>query len=565
MADKNWQLQKRATGIPGLDALTHGGLPDSQATLIIGRPGTGKTVLALQILANAIARGEGGVFVSFEESPRQVLRNADSFLWGDTLCQSDNWCSIDARMQPGVQSAGAFDIDGMIAMLEVKAAQFDKPWVAIDGIDQLLRYQPNVNLAVDQVRRLNEQCSQNGWTLLLSGKEGGDPMSPQYLEGVEFMLPTTLVLSAVMTDQMLHRHIRIAKYRGSSHNPNEVSMVMNDHGIQLPYQAYSAGEPDTDATTERVSTGIERLDELLAGGPYRGSSTLISGRPGTAKSTISASFAEAAAKRGERVLYISFDEVQAPFVRNLAGVGINLQPHIDEGRIRFVSRGTWSSLVSEHVLEIQRQVEDFDPQLIVIDPFSGMLKANSSVEPRVTSELVVAMLRARGITTVLTSLTDENDLEAESTVANASTTADTWIVLDYNERAGERNRSLSIVKSRGSGHSNQQRELLLSSEGIDLADVYEFGTDVLMGTARRQKEGEQKARKIQEKVEFEQRRAELRRKLALAQSETESLKAKLELEQQVYDASEQADQAFTDEMTERRATGSSSKKKGEPG
>ena len=531
MSHPDWRLRKRQTGIAGLDAITHGGLPDRQTTLIVGEMGTGKTVLALQVLAQAIADQGTGIFISFEESPDQIRRNADSFVWGDGLNASDAWSLIDARTPVGAERAGEFGIDGLLMAIESRAERYNDPWVVVDGIDQLLQHEPGHARAIDEIRLLNEHCEKKGWTLLLSGKGGYDGLSPKFLEGIEFMLPTVLRLSATMIDRRLHRHIRVAKYRGSSHAGEEVPLVIDHGGVRIPFRPTASEEP-APASSERVGSGIARLDELLAGGPYRGSSVLISGRPGTAKSTLAASFAKTAAERGERALYVSFDEMQAPFVRNLVSVGIDLQPHIEAGRIRFASRTAFAGVIAEHVLALQQHVEEFEPRLLVIDPVSALLKAGGGESARDAVERILALTRQRGITAILTSLTNEDDPEGEATIASVSTIADTWIVLDYNVRAGERNRSLSIVKSRGSGHSNQQRELQLTDQGIDLADVYEYGTEVLMGTARAQKESEDREAARRQDAERVQRRRDLERRIERAQDELERLRTELGAEGQ---------------------------------
>jgi circadian clock protein KaiC len=551
MSKRDWHLKKRPTGIPGLDRLTNGGLPEGQATLVLGQPGTGKTVLGLQILATAVARGDGGVFVTFEESLGQLRRSADSFRWGSALIESDAWSIVDARTPVDAEVSGDFDIDALLAAISTQAKRFENPWIVVDGIDQLLQYQPDPIVAVNQVRQINEHCEKHGWTLLLSGKVGERGLSPRHLEGIEFLLPTTLLLTATVVDRRQNRHLRVAKYRGSAHGTDVVPLIMDDDGIQLPYQSTPAEKPVT-AGTERVSTGIDRLDQLLGGGLYRGSSTLISGRPGTAKSTLSASFAAAAAERDERTLYVSFDEIEAPYVRNLASVGIHLQPHIDAGRIRFCARSAWSALISEHFLRIQRLIEEFEPHCLVIDPVSALLKAAGSEGPRTAIERLLAIARGRGITTVLTSLSGEGDPEGETTLVHVSTIADTWIVLDYNVRAGERNRSLSIVKSRGTAHSNQQRELVLSNDGVSLADVYEYGTQVLMGTARAQKESEERAEKRRMAAERVQRHQDLERRIEQARSEMDRLKAELRLQEQASEESEQSDRSHTEQMKRRR-------------
>jgi len=551
MTDTDWQLRKRPTGIPGLDTVTRGGLPDGQATLVLGQSGAGKTVLGLQILAGAVEAGDGGVFVTFEETPAQVRRNADAFGWGPALNRSDAWALIDARPRPGSDTSGEFDIDALLAAIDAAAERCSNPWVVIDGIDQLLQRQPSRLIAIDQVRQINERCEQRGWAMLLSGKVEGNTLAPRALEGIEFMLPTMIVLSARMIDRCLHRYLRVAKYRGSGHAAEDTPLLMDDGGIELPYQAMMPGAPVA-AGDERVSSGVERLDEVLGGGPFRGSSTLISGRPGTAKSTLAAGFTVAAAERGERALYVSYDEMEAPCVRNLASVGIDLQPHIDAGRIRFRARSAWSSPVAELVQDLHRLIDDFDPAFLVIDPVSALLKASGTEGARAATERILDLTRHRGITVVMTSLTADDDPEGESTITHVSTIADTWVVLDYNVRGGERNRSLSVVKSRGSAHSNQQRELILSAQGIDLADVYEYGSEVLMGTARAQKESEARATARQREMERAQRRQALSRRIENARDEMERLQAELALEERDFAETDQQDRQHADRMKRRR-------------
>ncbi len=551
MSESDTKLSKRQTGIAGLDHATGGGLPSGQATLVLGQAAAGKTVLALQVLARAIERGEGGVFVTFEESPAQVQRDAASFRWGEQLLASDRWQLIDARPRFGSEAAGEFDIEGLLSIVGAAIGRTDASWIVFDGIDQLLQYQPDGHAAIDQVRRIDAHCEQHGWTVLLTGKATRDSLAPAHLEGIEFLLSATLVASAHMINQQLHRSLRIAKYRGSSHVADAMPMIIDDDGIQLPYHEAPSDGPAL-ATGERLSTGIERLDKLLGGGIYRGSSLLVSGRPGTAKSTLAASFAAAAARRGERTLYVSFDEVEEPYVRNLASVGIDLGGPIKEGLIRFQNQSAYALRVTEHFLNLHRLLKDFDPQCLVIDPVSALLKASAGEEASMAIEHMIDVIRRRGITTVLTSLSGELDPEGEATQGQVSTIADSWIVLDYNVRAGERNRSLSIVKSRGSAHSNQQRELILSDQGIDLADVYEHGSEVLMGTARATREREDAAAARRRAREREQRRMDLEQRLEQTEREQRRLAAELQLEEEEFSETDRLERVHQERIKQRR-------------
>lgn len=506
-------LVKRATGVHDLDTVTHGGLPAGGATLVVGEPGCGKTIIGLQILASALERGEGGVFMSFEESREQILRNVEAFRWGSTLRASSRCEIIDGQSMRRGEFSGAFDIEGLLAVLDLCIKRVGGAWIILDGIDQLLRRQPNSQMAIDQVAQINDWCVEHGYSLLLTAKHtGNDRTQPDHLSGVEFMLSTILVLSSTLVDKRLNRRFRIAKYRGTRHNPDELAMLIDDAGIHLPYAESFVAET-VPAAGERLSTGIERLDGILDGGVYRGSITLISGQPGTSKTTLGAAFVAAAAERGERALLISFDEFARQIVRNVSTLGIDLQTPIDSGHLRVVARASWDALVEAHYMALLELLDDFQPECLVIDPASALLKSSGADSAFLALERLLAVTRTRGITTVLTSLSEADDPFGESTLSHASTLADTWIVLRYQVNGGERNRSLSVVKSRGTAHSNQVREMVLSSQGIELTDVYPYGSEVLMGTARVQKESEEAELRKRQLTERRDRQRRLEREI----------------------------------------------------
>lgn len=549
MPDSDTQLRKRSTGIRGLDAATKGGLPAAGGTLIAGEAGAGKSVLAMHILANAVERGEGGILVSFEESEPQIRRGAASFAWGRVLMSSKRLAVIDGRPPISTQIAGEFDLEGLMAALGVQAERLDAAWVVLDGVDRLLSLQRDPRAALDRILQLNEWCEQRGLSLLLTGKlTGRRGLAVSDLEGIEFMLSTVLVLSTELVDRRLNRRFRIAKYRGTGHAADQLAMLIDSEGVHLPHHGDADTEDAAPAPTERVGSGIAALDRVLGGGLYRGSTTLVSGKPGTAKTTLAVHFSLAAAMRGERALYISFDEPAERIVRNAASVGMDLNPAIEAARLRVVSREAWRWLVEEHYIRIQRLIDEFDPRFLVIDPISALLKAASAESPHASIERLLGITRRRGITTVLTSLTETNAVDEDATLSHTSTLADNWISLNYNVHAGERNRGLSVVKARGTAHSNQVRELLLGADGVDLADVYEFGSAVLMGTARLQHEREVADRQHALALERERKHRELARRAAEARERMEHARAEVQrLEQEI--AEEQRTDRRADEET----------------
>lgn len=556
-------IAKRGTGIDGLDAATHGGLPVAGTTLVMGAPGAGKTVLGLQILANAADRGEAGILASFEEPPDQLRTNANAFDWGDRIADDAQVAVLDTRPHRDVEQSGRFDLEGLIAILDAQCDRLGASWVVLDGIDQLLRLEPDEAAAVTEVQRLDDWSRAKGLTLLVTAKQTeAQDRTAAYLAGIEFMLSTILVLSAELVGRRLNRRFRILKYRGTDHVTDDLPMVMDAGGINLPSTTAFTTVAGAPAKEVRLPTGIPRLDRLLDGGYYHGSSVLISGAPGTSKTTLGAAFAAATAAGGEKALLVSFDEPERQIVRNMRSVGLDLQQAIDAGRLRLASRSPWSALVEEHFIAILGLIDAEAPDVLVIDPVSGLLKGASGESPFPMVERLLGIAKARGITCLMTSLTERESADAEASLSHVSTIADTWIALAYRAYGGERNRALSIIKSRGTAHSNQVRELVLSAGGIDLADVYEYGSEVLMGTARLQKQSEVAQAARRERMERERRRTELDQwlkqveaRLAEAESEKQRIRAEIDLEQQGEDEADAISSRHSQEVRRRRDAG----------
>jgi circadian clock protein KaiC len=248
---------------------------------------------------------------------------------------------------------------------------------------------------------------------------------------------------------------------------------------------------------------------MLGGGYYRGAAVLLSGAPGTAKTTLCGSFVLAACQRGERALYVGFDESSHEIVRNLRSVGIDLAPYLGSGLLHMQSIRSSLTGSEEHIGSLRNLLDLHKPQCFVIDPLSAIINLDADATRRRMPEQLLALTKAAGITLVCSSLLASNDALSEGSSIQVSTVADTWIHISYAVLGGERNRALTIIKSRGTEHSNQVRELILSSKGITLADVYSADGEVLMGTARWQKEAAELAAEVLKKADVEQKRREL--------------------------------------------------------
>jgi len=481
-------IVKAATGLRGFDEMSGGGLPCGRVSVVIGGVGSGKTIFALQTLANAARdRGEPGIFVAFEESADKIMANAASFGWNLQRLANRGLFFIDARLPVEAVQSGGFELTGMLASIGERARLMGARWVAFDAIDVLLDLLPDATARRREISRLQEWNERSNLTCIVTARTGeaSSRMAPAYTY-MAYMTDCAIQLGRRETDSIVTRLLTILKYRGSPHAENSVPYLIGARGFAAyPMPAFTGGYK---VLRQRVSTGVARLDTLLGGGLIRGTVTLLTGEPGTAKTTLSGRFVEAACQRGERALYVCFDESGAEIVRNLTSVGIELGPYQQSGRLRIeglVSRARSSDAVFADILAA---IEENRPRAVVLDPLSALGKQGNDMNAADIAFRIVQECKLRGVTLYLTSLLSESDPVAGSTSLRVSTLADTWIHLSYLVRSGERNRAIAIVKSRGKAHSNQVRELVLSSAGITLENVYSEEGEVLMGTMRTQRE-----------------------------------------------------------------------------
>lgn len=514
-------IEKVATGIDGFDEISGGGIPHGRTTLVVGGSGCGKTVFALQTLVHgARDLGEPGIFVAFEENSRQIVANAASFGWDIGALEGEKLFFLDARLAPNVQRTGEFDLTGLLAAISAKAQQMGARRIVFDSIDVMLAILDDVQAERREIYRLHDWLLQSGMTGVVTSRlEGADPSRPNRYSFMHFMADCVVALQMRIQDRVSMRDMRIMKCRGSSFAENEFPMVIGPSGIEVAGLPEAAGP--VEAPTERVSTGVDRLDTMLRGGYFRGAGILITGLPGTAKSTLAGAFAEAACARGERTLFVGFDEPPAEIVRNLASVDIRFAPHIESGLLRMHSAYTATRSAEEHLLSLRSLIREHRAKAVVIDPISTLLRAGGEVMAFSAAERLIQLAKREGITLLCTALTRTDGEPDEAAALPVSTLADTWLHLAYHMQGGERNRSLTIVKSRGTRHSNQVRELVLSDDGVNLSDVYTAGGEVLMGTLRWEREAAERAEKERLRGEFERKRLEL-------EQEIESYRAALE-------------------------------------
>jgi circadian clock protein KaiC len=501
---------KAPTGIGGLDEITCGGLPRGRPTLICGSAGCGKTLLAMEFLVRGATQfGEPGVFMAFEETAEELTQNVKSLGFDlNDLVRRKKLLLDHVRVERSeIQETGEYDLEGLFIRLNHAIDSIGAKRVVLDTIESLFSGMSNTAILRAELRRLFRWLKDKGVTTIITGERGEASLTRQGLE--EYVSDCVILLDHRVNEQISTRRLRIVKYRGSTHGTNEYPFLLNEDGVSvLPITSLGF---QYKVSTQRISTGIPRLDAMLEGkGFYRGSSILLSGTSGTGKSTVAAHLAEGTCQRGEKCLYFAFEESESQISRNMRSVGIDLERWIKKGLLVFhASRPSLHGL-EMHLVTMHKLIEKTRPSVVIIDPVTNLIDAGEQRD--VTALLVRLMdyLKSHQITALLTSLTHPSS-NLERTEVLISSLVDTWLLLRSIEIGGERNRGLYVLKSRGMAHSNQIREFLLTKQGVQLVDVYVGPSGVLTGSARLAQEAGEKAGEVARQQEMARRQAELER------------------------------------------------------
>jgi circadian clock protein KaiC len=487
---KKGQPVQSKSGIPGLDAVLHGGFPDGRTTIVVAGPGGGKTVLATQFLVNgAVLYGEPGLMISFEESPEALKANFPALDWPADNLVGAGVHFVDGRMPEDAIEAGGFDLGGLIAIANSIVKKHGVKRICIDGIDALfaLTHDP-ANRRREILRVLNWLTEAKISALLTIKVVEGAADVPGYFDLAEYAADGVIRLKTQLVGELTRRTFSVVKMRGSGYEGGAHPYLISDLGIRVLHSPTRTAWIEQ-SLGQRLSTGVERLDLMLLGGYRNGTTTLVSGTPGASKTTLGASFLAAGCSAGERCLFIGFDEPAEQMLVDVKSVSIDLQKHVRSGLLRVETFAAGGVIGDEHYLTIEGLIDEHKPKRVVIDPITALDKAGGQDLADAVRERLVVLFKSRGITAIFTAISDaQSGSDSDVTRTRVSTIADTWIHLGFANRGGERNRTLTVLKSRGTGHSNQVREMLLTSGGIDLADVYTSGGETLSGTARAQKE-----------------------------------------------------------------------------
>jgi circadian clock protein KaiC len=519
-------IGKSPTGIGGLDEVTQGGLPQGRPTLLCGSAGCGKTLFGITFLYNgAVQYNEPGVFLAFEEQPEDLIKNVGSLNYDIEKLIAEKKFVIDhiEIERSKIAEAGEYDLEGLFLRLGFAIDSIGAKRVVVDTIETLFSGLENEQLLRSELRRLFDWLKSKGVTAIITGERGEGTLTRYGLE--EYVADCVILLDNRVQDQLSTRRLRIVKYRGSAHGTNEYPFIIDEQGITV-MPITSTGLTHA-ASSERLPTGIPDLDQMLEGkGYYKGSSILVSGMAGSGKSTVAAHFVNETCASGHRCIYFAMEESQHQIIRNMHSVGIDLQKWVDKKLLRFSARRPSLFGLETHLATMYRDVTEFEPIAVVIDPMSALLGAGATPDVHSMVLRLVDFLKARGVTALFTNLGVVSGEDA-TTEIQISSLMDAWLLLYNRESNGEHNRQLYLLKSRGMAHSNQVREFIMSSNGIKLRAAYVGPEGVLTGSARLAQEAKDQAAILVREQEMERRSRELERKRREIGAQIDILQAQL--------------------------------------
>ncbi len=519
-------IRKSPTGIRGLDEISGGGLPKGRTTIVCGGPGCGKTMLGIEFLVRgALEYNEPGVLMAFEETPQDIAQNVASLGFDIQDLSDKKKLFLDyVAVEPSeIQETGEYDLEGLFIRLGNAVETVGAKRVMFDTPESLFSSFSNPAMLRSEFRRLFRWLKDHDLTAVITAETGEHTLTRYGLE--EYVSDCVISLDHRVKDQISARRLRIVKYRGTKHGADEYPFLIDEQGMSI--LPLSSLQLQHEVSDERVSSGIPDLDQMLEGqGYFRGSSILLSGTAGTGKTALAASFADATCRRGERCLYIAFEESASQLTRNMKSVGIDLEPWVKRGLLFQESWRPTQYGLEMHLLRIHKLIETIQPSVVIIDPITNLITGTGEREVHSMLMRLMDFLKGKLITSVFVSLTEGGDSQEKTNVGISSLT-DTWIMLRDTELNGERNRCLYVLKSRGMAHSNQVQEFTMSKQGLKLVPAYIGTGGVLTGSSRLAQEAKERAAALAEEQEKQRRQEQMNLRRLNLQAQIAALQAEL--------------------------------------
>jgi circadian clock protein KaiC len=477
-------VRKLATGIPSFDLIAEGGLPKNRTTLISGTAGSGKTVFAIQFLATGIAAGEHGVFVTFEESPRDILQNMRSFGWDLGQWETDAQLAIvDASPDPDTEivESGSFDLGALLARVENAVRKVGATRVSVDSLGAMFSQFQDQSLVRRELFRIASALKQMGVTAVMTAERTEDYGAIARFGVEEFIADNVMVLRNVLEDEKRRRTIEILKFRGTGHQKGEFPFtIVGDEGlVVIPLSTMQLRQRSSDV---RISSGNGDLDRMCGGGFFRDSVILVSGATGTGKTLTVTQFLAGGAAAGERCLLLAFEESRDQLFRNARGWGMDFERMEEEGTLRVVCDYPEVAGLEDWLVRIKAMIEEFRPSRVALDSLSALERGGSVKAFREFVIGISSFIKHQEITGLFTATTPALMGGPSITESHISTLTDSIILLRYVEAFGEMKRGLTVLKMRGSIHDKDICEFTIDQDGMHVGRPFRHVTGILAGT-----------------------------------------------------------------------------------
>ncbi|NJN91395.1 MAG: circadian clock protein KaiC [Leptolyngbyaceae cyanobacterium RM2_2_4] len=479
-------VQKIRTLIEGFDDISHGGLPIGRTTLVSGTSGTGKTLIAVQFLYNGITHfDEAGVFVTFEESPADIIKNAYSFGWNlQQLIDQGKLFILDASPDPeGQDVVGNFDLSALIERIQYAIRKYKAKRVSIDSVTAVFQQYDAASVVRREIFRLVARLKQMNATTIMT-TERVEEYGPVARFGVEeFVSDNVAIVRNVLEGERRRRTIEILKLRGTTHMKGEYPFTITNDGINIfPLGAMRLTQRSSNV---RVSSGVRTLDEMCGGGFFKDSIILATGATGTGKTMLVSKFLQDACMIGERALLFAYEESRAQLSRNAYSWGIDFEELEQKGLLRILCAYPESAGLEDHLQIIKSEIAEFKPSRIAIDSLSALARGVSNNAFRQFVIGVTGFAKQEEITGFFTNTTDQFMGSHSITDSHISTITDTILMLQYVEIRGEMARALNVFKMRGSWHDKGIREYTISAQGPQIRESFRNFEGIISGSPTR--------------------------------------------------------------------------------
>lgn len=461
-------VEKFATGVPGFDLISHGGIPRGRSSLIVGRSGTGKTILGLQMATHLAREGVPTLLIAVEESPDDLIGTGDNLGLGvsDAIAKGTLRVTDASRPIEGpMVISGEYDMSGLIHRVQAIVKQHGSRAVVLDSATALFSPRPPQELLRSLFAQVIHAFRRMELTSIVLAEAAEDYGQLTTLGVEDFVCDMVVILRNIVDGERRRRSLEINKYRGSGHYKGEFPCTITARGLTIfPLDAKDRPELHRE---ERYSSGLPGLDTMIDGGLLRDSIVIVRGPTGSGKTMLGGLYARAGALRGEKVAYYGFEEPKAILTRNFASIGMPIDELERTGNLQVTCRYPEAMGLEDLLVSLRMGLEEFRPSLVVLDSISSIEHSSSEKGFRQFMIGLASLLREHARSALLTQTVLGNEV-ATHTAPYLSTIADAILVLDYSVGASDIDRTLRVLKMRGSSHVTHPYRLQIAQGGLQV-------------------------------------------------------------------------------------------------